>query len=442
MTPLNQLSEKIITNDTFVRDFRLLENKAAAKRILNQAPEILESVVERLLLQASVIAFSDSVIHKHVAQKILAILHELYPESNLVSYAIQVVSARLGNFPVVSEESQVFMGSNLFKKLTGGEELEFTIDPDIVAGLLWDEEISRFQIEGKSFHFNIYQNEILQALQEKTLISFSAPTSFGKSFIVRHYIARRYALSDIKRCLIIVPTKALIDDFFEDFIDIRKMLSLDYALYTHARSVEEAEEKSIFILTQERLSFLISQNPDFIKTFDLVYCDEAHSISRGYRGFVLREVLRKLIGLCEQRTELEEKTKYIFSSPIIKNPDYYHQKLFQHIDESQTYHKEIQYSPVEKNIHLIAKGDTDFTYFILHDLPTDTAFSDRIEQIGRKSFLDAPEQNSTYDILNDIQIVLQSNIKDRTIFFTKSPISAHKYALLLAQELPDKDGFR
>lgn len=440
MSPINSLSEKIITNDAFISDFRLLENNAATKRVLNESREIADVIIERLLLQASVFAFSENIFHKHIAQKILSILHELYPDNNLINYAIQIICARLGNFPVVGKNSTVFDENNLFQKITENTGEDFLIDPEMAAGLLLEEEASRFLIKEKIFHFNIYQNDILSALEEKQLISFSAPTSFGKSFIVRHYIARRYASNNLKHCLIIVPTKSLIDDFFEDFVRIRRDLSLDFSLYTHARSIDRVADKSVFILTQERLSFLINQNPDFVKTFDIVYCDEAHSISRGYRGFVLREVLRKLIKICEEKEHNEPKTKYIFSSPIIKNPDYYRQKLFQHLDNNQVYHKEIKYSPVEKNIHLIEKQNNSFTYYLLHDIPENIPFDNQIEEIGHKNF---PESipNNLEDISKDIHIVLQSNIKNRTIFFNTSPTSAHKYALLLSQQLPDKEIF-
>ena len=291
------------------------------------------------------------------------------------------------------------------------------------------------EINNNIFHFNVYQNEILKALRENKLISFSAPTSFGKSYIVRYYIAKEYAGNNMDRCLIIVPTKALIDGFYEDLVLIRKKMHLNFALYTHARFAEIAEGKCVFILTQERLSFLISKNPAFVKTFDLVYCDEAHYISRGYRGFVLREVLRKLVEICGNRNK---KLKYIFTSPIIKNPEYYKDKLFKHIGSANSYHKEIRYSPVEKNIHLIAKGDSEFVFYILHDLPRDSTIEERIEEIGREPFPVMSEDDKFINIVKDIYIVKKTNVKERTILFTTSPIFAHKYALIFADQLPQK----
>lgn len=440
MSLINQLSTGIISNNEFIINFRNLENAAATKRISNTSPEISDTIIKKMLLQASVFAFSEDIYHKHTAQKIISILYELYPENMLISYAIQIICSRLGNFPVIGKESAVFEENNLFQKITENREIDFIIDPEMIAGLLCEEELSRFEINEKIFHFNIYQNDILNALEEKTLISFSAPTSFGKSFIVRHYIARRYASNNIKRCLVIVPTKSLIDDFFEDFIRIKKELSLDFSLYTHARSVDRDIEKGVFILTQERLSFLINQDPEFVKAFDLVYCDEAHSIGRGYRGFVLREVLKNLIRICEERGSLELKTKYVFSSPIIKNPDYYHQKLFQQLNDNQVYHKEIKYSPVEKNIHLIKKDDYSFSYYLLHDIPQDASFEERIEEIGQKYFSDQ-FSSDLEEVARDIDIVLQSNIKKRTIFFNTSPLNAHKYALMLSQRLVDRENY-
>ena len=143
MKPINTLAVKIIINKNFVKKMQMLESKAAIKRIYNKILKISQNDIRDYLMQASILAFSDNTYEKHVVQKILAILHENYFEHNLVNYSIQLVSARLGNYPVVSEESQVFKKNNLFKILHDKEKRDFEIDLDIIADLFCEEEKSR-----------------------------------------------------------------------------------------------------------------------------------------------------------------------------------------------------------------------------------------------------------------------------------------------------------
>lgn len=441
---ITQLAQKIIESPAFRGRFNDIQVKTTKHRLSFNGRDIEEEVVKRLILQASVLALSEDVQHRGYAQKINALLHEAIPENDLVSYAIQVILSRLGNFPAVSAESDIFSSNHLFRTLEENDELTKTLDPEIVSNLYSEEEASKLEIRDLIRHFNVFQKEILDALEQKALVSFSAPTSFGKSFIVRHHLVRGLVNGTINRALIIVPTKSLIDDFFEGILRLKRELGLDVALYSHARSVDAAPERSIFILTQERLSFLIEKNPDFLRSFQVVYCDEAHYISRGYRGFVLRNVLRKVVELCGIRTN-GGSTQYIFSSPIIENPEYYKNLLFPQLDDAEVFHKKMIYSPVEKNVHFVIKGNRDYKYYLFRESLSDEDFSDRLEEVGSYTFPDDLHKNDNENITEgeqikrNVRIVLDSPLKERTILFATNPRKAHEYAQLLAQQLGEKN---
>ncbi len=440
--PVINLSNKIRESGKFNERFLALQKYAAKKRLTFSAEDATPEQLQKLILQASVLALSDDIEHKRTAQKIMALFHEIKPDNHLLSYAIQILASRLGNFPVVSNASTVFGESKIFKDASDEASLdtEYLFDPEIIANLYSEEAQSRLQIQDKVYHFNIFQKEILDALSEKALVSFSAPTSFGKSFIVRQHIAHLYAGQKVKRVLVLVPTKSLIDDFFADFVKIKRELNLDFGIFTHARSVDAVPEKAVFILTQERISFLITKNPEFVKSFDLIYCDEAHYISRGYRGFVLRSALKKLIELCGVGIE-EGKARYIFSSPLIKNPEYYKGKLFPLLSSEQSFHKEILYSPVEKNIHFIAKEERQFKYYLLKDSFGEDSFDDRLEELGSRNFPQGlmTEDTRAQKIDREIRMVLDCSGTSPSILYTTSPIFAHRYALALAEARPERN---
>ncbi|KKS37560.1 MAG: ATP-dependent DNA helicase [Parcubacteria group bacterium GW2011_GWD2_42_14] len=444
MPPLNsitQLSSQILESEAFINRFLQLQTYAGQSRLSFDITDLSDAVVSKLLFQGSVLAMSDDVPHKKVSQKINALLFETKADQPLVNLSIQILSSRLGNYPVISEDSEVFGEQNIVRKLNDGADVIEVLDPEILGSLSFEEEQARLLINNQVFHFNLYQKEILDELADKALVSFSAPTSFGKSFIVRHHLAREYAEGRTSKVLIIVPTKSLIDDFHESVSSLKRRLGLDFSIYTHARSVEEVPERSVFILTQERLSFLIEKNPDFVRTFQIVYCDEAQYISRGYRGFVLRSVLRRVIDLCGI-LGVNGNTQYIFSSPLIKNPEYYKERFFPELTEDHFFHKEVLYSPVEKNIHFVTKGSVDFSYSLLNDSSNQEGFAEKIQELGNRTFPQQLRGNNNSvekEIERNIHVVLNSNLGSGTILYTTSPLKTHEYAHKLAEILPEKN---
>ncbi|MBI5804526.1 DEAD/DEAH box helicase [candidate division TA06 bacterium] len=434
---ITQLAGKITESQTFRSRFAEIQSYACKSRLSFDDATLTNDMICKLLLQGSVLALSDNLYHRNLAQKINALIFEMKASDEGINYAVQILSSRLGNYPVVDASSMVFGNENLTKMIKAGSDGLKSIDPEIIGNIVEEEERSLLQIGDNNYHFNIYQKEILNALSEKAIVSFSAPTSFGKSFIVRHHIARQFYNGYLKHALIIVPTKSLIDDFYEGILSLKKSLNIDCDIYTHSRSIPNIDINSIYILTQERLLFLLEKNPEYVKAFQLVYIDEAHYISRGYRGFILRNVLRKVIELCGVKNH-NGNTQYIFTSPLIKNPQYFKNVFFTELGDTQCYHKEVLYSPVEKNIHLVAKEERSFRYYLLKDTPGNEIYDKRIEEIGAHEFEVAPNMlvgKDNQEVIRNVNIVIQSNLAMGTILYTTNPLLAHTYANILAEKL-------
>jgi superfamily II DNA or RNA helicase len=107
--------------------------------------------------------------------------------------------------------------------------------------------------------------EILERIKVEDS-AYIAPTSFGKSSIIREVIKQ----NDFSRIAIIVPTKSLIT---QTYIDIRN-LDLNYKLVLHDE-MYSGEERFIGVLTQERATRLIN---NYDVSFDILFIDEAHNI--------------------------------------------------------------------------------------------------------------------------------------------------------------------
>ncbi|MDD4628939.1 MAG: DEAD/DEAH box helicase, partial [Candidatus Peribacteraceae bacterium] len=365
-----------------------------------------------------------------LAQRLCALLFEISDASDLsVAYAIQLLYSRLGNFPAISN-CKVFQEHSVLEDLSGNlSSLDF--DPEIIANLLREKDAAKYavKIDTTPIYLNDEQLRIVSQLETKTLVSFSAPTSFGKSFIIRNFIAKKFADLQLHRCLVLVPSKSLIDGFFEDFLALKNTYNLPYSIRTHVRSIEDLPENCIFILTQERLSFLLSKYPEIVRSFQIIYCDEAHSISKGYRGFLLRKVLQQSIDLCQRNA------KYIFSSPLIKNPQYYRERLFSNLlAENDTYHEVINFAPVERMLYLIQAQNEECKYFLCSQAQAiDLQQENVIKQLRISPVTIADDS----EIKSNIEIVLNSGVKGGTILYTTGKTVAHRYAYYLAESLSE-----
>jgi hypothetical protein len=118
-------------------------------------------------------------------------------------------------------------------------------------------------------------------------------------------------------CLL-VPTKALINEVYHKMTDDLQILleSKNYTVVTSPGSLAlEKERNFIFVLTPERLLYLLIGRPDI--RIDYLFVDEAHKISAEDSRSTF---YYKVVDMLAQRVE---KPHVIFSSPNIPNPEIY-----------------------------------------------------------------------------------------------------------------------
>ena len=117
---------------------------------------------------------------------------------------------------------------------------------------------------------------------------------------------------------ILVPTKALINEVTSRIInDLKELLAeQNYRLVTSAGALSLKQDHNfIFVVTPERLLYLLIDNPRI--EVDYLFVDEAHKISsKGPRSTFYYKVVDML---CQRA----KKTKVIFASPNIPNPEVY-----------------------------------------------------------------------------------------------------------------------
>ncbi|WP_395148165.1 DEAD/DEAH box helicase [uncultured Helicobacter sp.] len=126
------------------------------------------------------------------------------------------------------------------------------------------------------------QSRVLKRLLSNENLILSAPTSFGKSFIIDALIAMKKP----KNILIIVPTISLLDEARRRLV---RKFTPDYNIITTSGAAPK--ENNIFILTQERVLEYLG----FIKAnrIDLFVVDEFYKIIGDTRSDILQNVIKQ-----------------------------------------------------------------------------------------------------------------------------------------------------
>lgn len=156
---------------------------------------------------------------------------------------------------------------------------------------------------------NGFQRQFWQDAQTSKWVSVSAPTSAGKSHIVRIWLETLIGSADEFHAAYVVPTRALIDEVSRQLDDDLGNHATVTTLPWDARIGTKAHE--VFVVTQERLHVLLRQKPEL--QLDLIFIDEAQKLADGMRGVLLQRTL--------DEAALRGSPQMVFASPLTSNPE-------------------------------------------------------------------------------------------------------------------------
>ncbi|MBA5235794.1 DEAD/DEAH box helicase [Pectobacterium aroidearum] len=156
------------------------------------------------------------------------------------------------------------------------------------------------------------QSIVLKKLLEGKSLAISAPTSFGKSFIIDAFIS----LKKPDNVLIIVPTISLTD---ETRRRLHKKFSNEYKIIT--TSDVELDKKNLFIFPQERAISYINK----IKNLDLLIIDEFYKASESHdkdRAPALLKAMMMYRKVAKQCYYLAPNINEIRKNPFTNNMEF------------------------------------------------------------------------------------------------------------------------
>lgn len=241
---------------------------------------------------------------KNTALRIVAMLSKMYPNDP----SVRLIS------------NEVLTGFNNF---LSRKEQEYSLIPTI--DYLWNDVLKEYrkkkrQIPGQTnLSFVGKQDVIFNSLGNK-LNSFSAPTSMGKTFLIEKYIEFKVKGGSIGNFAITVPSRALITEVKSRIInDLGTSLGEN-----HYRVISHPEEywldyggNFIFVMTPERLSALIYQNPG-IRFINLFIDESQKATETNSRSIFYYEIF-------DQIKAWNKPPKVTFAAPLVPNPGVFKQ---------------------------------------------------------------------------------------------------------------------
>lgn len=177
----------------------------------------------------------------------------------------------------------------------------------------------RLAIPGmKGERFFIPQKKIFDSLGLNTF-SYSAPTSMGKSMMIRVFIKEQIEQGSTINFALVIPSRALINELKSDIINELKetLQEKKYRVVSNIgdEALNKGDSKYVFVVTPERLLYILINRPDI--NIGYLFIDESHKIScfntRGPYYYKIVEMLKSR----------NHDTKFIFAAPNIPNPDEY-----------------------------------------------------------------------------------------------------------------------
>lgn len=165
-------------------------------------------------------------------------------------------------------------------------------------------------INNEDIILHIEQSRVLKLLLKGENIVLSAPTSFGKSYIIDALIS----IKKPKNVLIIVPTIALLD---ETRRRIYSKFKSDYNIIT--TSNQNPHGRNIYILTQERALLYINR----IYELNLLIIDEFYKIAdNSGRASILQKIISHFMSISEQKYFLCPYIDDINENPFVKKDSF------------------------------------------------------------------------------------------------------------------------
>ncbi len=282
--------------------------------------------------------------HNNIAQSIISMMNKLYFGDALVQYVNGSVLTNVNNYLGLDKNFSSYYNRDIVEFIKEEVQRDSYCIPNSDKGYFINtQKLAYDRIKGNDYY------------------SFSAPTSMGKTFLIRTYIKECVLAGEQKNFAVIVPSKALINEVSNSIVDDlnENLVTYRYKVIQTPTSIIKNEDCNyIMVYTQERLLQFLTMFNDI--KLSHVFIDEAHKISD------LDErspFFYKCIDILEKD---HFGVKINFSCPNIPNPEVYLRTIK---SEGNKAFNRFRYSPVNQLKTII--DITQNVSYIYNDLNKD-----------------------------------------------------------------------
>lgn len=296
---------------------------------------------------ASILANSSSELHQKKVQLFGSLLYLQYSDQLSYVQAVYVLFSRIGNLTATKFLKSLFTDT---EGRISDQQFNFSFGEALNLEIALARGNGMISTDNVSYLTTRFQKKLWDDLGINKNTAISAPTSSGKSFIIKKFIQQQFETNNKYRVIYIVPSKALINQVSEEIrMDIdTKLVDIRTAYLSNEMLADYSPKlKEILILTPERCLKLLQHGWEKKIEIDLIFIDEIQNLEEEQgRGSLLEFVLRELAGLAPT-------AKLISAGPNIHLPG----KLFQSVIGQEGVENETTLSPVFQMMAVIKPGE-------------------------------------------------------------------------------------
>ena len=297
------------------------------RSLFSVTDSVFDDGYRSLLRYADLLSISELEIHNNLAQQIIILLGQLFPNEEEVAIFKESVYQNVSNFASLE-----------FVKAKNDIIVQHDFLRDV--GNYTHQIINRIPDSDKIFFDT--QRFALKDISASQYYSFSAPTSMGKTFVIINFIKNKLKENVSENFVIVVPTRALLSEIANKLInELKDYLGANCHKVITTMTAVQQDEKFIAVLTPERLYHSLLKQPEI--EFKYLFIDEAHKISDKDKRSI---IYYKILDMLKERPFVH----IYFSSPVIPNPDIYLELTnFYNQDGNKVSGRSFRFSPVIQN---------------------------------------------------------------------------------------------
>lgn len=300
---------KIYTNQSL--------NTVIEKQVINLLSKKINAVstiktdfneIRKAVWLASILAESESEQHLKKVQDLAILLFLNNQNDSEVLKVVYILFSRIGNLTATNHLKNLVNKKN---------QITFFEDIVLMQELIEKRARNSILVNEKPYLLTDFQKNLYEYINEEKYISISAPTSSGKSFILKKYIEEELKRNEKYYVFYIVPSRALINQVSEELrVDIPNIAIKNAFIENEIIH----EDKIIYVITPERAVKIINSD-NGLTLPNLIFIDEIQNVeNEDGRGNLFEYVYEELSKV--------NKTKIITAGPFISNSDEIFKELF------------------------------------------------------------------------------------------------------------------